>query len=232
VTRKIAFTLLIIVAVAFSAWYASSKPQKYQDSMTVWFDSAVPSLVSSSPGTTPASAGKTVLQELVGTQQFLISVGHQGPLETYFGQGRSSTQLVNPEIVATLTNAFSFTIAGPQVLRITMTATNPSYMAGTLTAVAAEYVKEMTTNFKAPDPAAFHVIDAPTSPVKLLRGRQTPFIVVAAVAAGLAVGMLLSRGFGGRTPTANPPRPPGAGVREPRRPLPFSPASSAQVPLG
>jgi len=190
VTRKIAFVLLIIVAVAFSALYANSEPKRYQDSMTVWFDSAVPTLVSSSPSATPASEGKTVLQELLGTEQFLISVGHQGPLATYFGQGRSSTQLVNPEIAATLTNAFSFTIAGPQVLKINMTATDPIYMAGTLNAVAAEYVKEMTTSFKAPDPATFHVIDAPSSPVKLLRGRQTPLIVVAAVAAGLALGLL------------------------------------------
>jgi hypothetical protein len=50
--------------------------------------------------------------------------------------------------------------------------------------------------------------------------------------AGLAVGMLLGRGSRRRrTQASGPPRAPGGGVREPRRPLPFSPASSAQIPV-
>lgn len=154
--HRIGLTLPIVIALLISTWYAMGRPHKYESSMTVWFDTAAPgqsSLVSPQNNITPAAQGQQTLQELLGTQQFLVAVGHSGPLAKYFGTGQPAST-VDGEIVATLNNAFTLTVSGPQVLRITMTSTNPAYMAGSLSAVATEYVNEVNGTLKARDQAA------------------------------------------------------------------------------
>ena len=155
--HRIGLILPIVIALLASSWYAMKQPHKYESSMAVWFDTAVPgpsSLVD--PGNTnltPAAQGQQTLQELLGTQQFLIDVGRGGPLANYFGNGQPAS-VVNGEILSTLNNKFALTVSGPQVLRINLTGSNPAYMPGTLSAVATEYVTQVTGTLTARDQAS------------------------------------------------------------------------------
>jgi uncharacterized protein involved in exopolysaccharide biosynthesis len=160
--HRIGLILPIVIALLASSWYALKQPAKYESSMAVWFDTAVPgpsSLVN--PGNTnvtPAAQGQETLQELLGTQQFLIDVGRRGPLAHDFGNGPAS--LVNAEILATITNKFALTVSGPQVLRINLTGSNPAYMPGTLAALATEYVTQVTGTLTARDQASISYYQA------------------------------------------------------------------------
>jgi uncharacterized protein involved in exopolysaccharide biosynthesis len=155
--HRVGLILPIVIALLASSWYAMKQPHKYETSMAVWFDTAVPgpsSLVD--PGNTnlsPSAEGQQTLQEMLGTQQFLIDVGRDGPLASSFGNGRPAS-VVNGEILSTLNNKFTLTSGGPQVLRINLTGTNPAYMPGTLGAVATEYVKQITGTLTARDQAS------------------------------------------------------------------------------
>ena len=123
--------------------------------MDVWFDNVAPnpsSLVNPSSYTTPAAQGQLVLQELLSTQQFLLAVGTDpaSPLVPYLKsidpKATPSTSTLDAEITSTLAGAFSVSVlgGGQQIVRITMTGTNPAYQPGTLNAVADEYVKEIS----------------------------------------------------------------------------------------
>ena len=59
--------------------------------MTVWLDTAAPaasSLVDPPNGPSPAAQAQQTLQELLGTEEFLVDVGHLGPLANYLQQPR------------------------------------------------------------------------------------------------------------------------------------------------
>lgn len=177
--HRIAVILPIVVALFISGWYATSQPAKYQATTTVWFDTAVPAPSSldnpTNGGTTPAQEGQQVLQELLGTSQFLVKVGHRGPLASYLTahpprgktgvsalfsklisvvhKSSSATPSLNDQIVATLQKAFAFDPIGPQVLDVSMTSTNPGVMVGTLNALTAEYNSEIAAQRAARDTA-------------------------------------------------------------------------------
>jgi len=174
--HKIAVLLPVIIALFMSTWYATSAPHKYETSMTVWFDTAEPnpSSLAVPQNQSPAAEGQLVLEEFLGTGQFLENVGHRGPLATFLAtyhpakkgpsaflsklkslvrkgssnSGPVSSATINSEIESTLGKAFAVSVVGPQVVRIAMTAPDPSYMPGTLNAVAAEYVAEVTSSLK------------------------------------------------------------------------------------
>jgi hypothetical protein len=176
--HKIRLLLPIIIAVGMSGWYATSVPHKYESVMNVWFDTAAPnpsSLEVPPQYTTPAAQGEAVLQEFLGTEQFLVNVGHRGPLAAFLAQyhpakkgpsalfskltslvrkGSSVAAPVDSQIVSTLGKAFSMTVTGPQIVRITMTGVSGSYLPGTLNAVAAEYTAEVTGSLRSRDAAS------------------------------------------------------------------------------
>lgn len=169
--HKVGLVLPIIIALVMSTWYATSRPHKYEASMTLWFDTQAPGASSlTNPGnTTPAAQGMAVLQEFLGTDQFLVNVGHRSSLATYVanhagksgssgviskltsvlhkssssGAAQPNVQAVNAGIVATLQKAFTVTTTGPQMVLVTMRSSDPSYIAGTLNGVAAEYINEI-----------------------------------------------------------------------------------------
>jgi uncharacterized protein involved in exopolysaccharide biosynthesis len=194
--HKIALMLPIIIALTMSTWYATSVPHKYETDMTVWFDTAAPSqssLEDPSPYTTPAAQGQIVLQEFFGTEQFLINVAHRGPLADFlanyhpakkgpsslistvkslFGKSSSSSapvnsQIVDSEITSLLGKAFTVSVLGPQIVRITMIAPDPSYMPATLNAVAAEYIDEVTSSLKTRDAASVAYYETQVNAAKL-----------------------------------------------------------------
>lgn len=156
--HKVVLLLPIAIAVLVSASYARSAPKTYQTNMNLWFDTAAPSASSLQQlpgGQTPAANGQTQLQEFIGTEQFLINVGRRGPLAADIEKsGVTDKAQVNSEIVTTLQKAFTVTATGPQVVQVAMSDHDPSYMIGTLNAIATEYVDEVTGTLKQRDRAS------------------------------------------------------------------------------
>jgi uncharacterized protein involved in exopolysaccharide biosynthesis len=148
--HRIAIVLPVLLALLVSSYYATSRPHKYESSETVWFDTATPnpsSLVSPPGQLTPAAQGQQILQEFLGTQQFLVAVGKRGPLAKDLGTAPEAA--LDGEIAGVLSRAFAVSVAGPQVVDITMTAPDPSYIPGTLKALTDEYESEVTGSLKA-----------------------------------------------------------------------------------
>jgi hypothetical protein len=167
--HKLLLITPVVLALIMGMWYVSSQPVAYQSSATVWFDTPLPnpSSVDVAPqGTTPAQGAQVVLQELLGTRQFLVNIGHRGPLGTYLANhhatkrgpttllsklvstvkgGSAGAAPIDDRIVSTLTPAFTVTPTGPQVLRVTMTSWAAGAIPGTLTALIAEYASEVTS---------------------------------------------------------------------------------------
>jgi uncharacterized protein involved in exopolysaccharide biosynthesis len=153
--HRVALVLPVLIALVLSSYVAMSKPHKYQSAMSVWFDTATPntsSLVSLQGSVTPAQQGQQTLQEFLGTRQFLVAVGRNGPVGAALGKVYRGTAL-DDQIVAVLNKAITVAVAGPQVVTISMTSTNPGYIPGTLSAVATEYVAEITSTIQSRDQA-------------------------------------------------------------------------------
>jgi uncharacterized protein involved in exopolysaccharide biosynthesis len=146
-------TLPVVIALVVSVHFATSKPHKYAATMSVWFDTAAPqasSLQNPNPWTNPSSQGQQVLQEFLATRQFLVNVGHRGPLASMLTASAHppSSSVVDNEIASLLQKAFVVSSIGPQVANVTLTGPSPAYLQGTLNAMAAEYVAEITGALK------------------------------------------------------------------------------------
>jgi uncharacterized protein involved in exopolysaccharide biosynthesis len=154
--HRIALLLPIVLALVVSSFFAVSQPHKYVSGVTVWFDTATPnpsSLVTPPGQLSPAAQGQQTLQEFLDTNQFLIRVGHRSPMAAILGR-RASGPALDYEMVAILKRAFSVTVSGPQVVSISMTAADPSYIPGTLTALTDEYADEVAGSLQARDQAS------------------------------------------------------------------------------
>jgi hypothetical protein len=153
--HKVALVLPVVIAVLFSTWYAISAPKTYTTWMNLWFDTATPSessLLQLPQGETPSAQGVAQLKEFLGTYQFLISVGHRSPMAAQLARTTGARgAALDDEIATTLQKAFTVTTAGPQVVQISMSGHDSSDMAGTLRAVANEYVQEVTTSLQSRD---------------------------------------------------------------------------------
>jgi uncharacterized protein involved in exopolysaccharide biosynthesis len=166
--HKLLLITPVVLALIVGVWYVSSQPVAYQSSTTVWFDTPLPnpSSVDVAPqGGNPSQGAQVVLQELLGSRQFLLNVGHKGPLGTYLAshhatkrgptaliskmvsavKGSGGTAPLDDRIVSTLAPAFTATPAGPQVLRVTMTSWAAGAIPGTLAALIAEYTNEVSS---------------------------------------------------------------------------------------
>jgi capsular polysaccharide biosynthesis protein len=163
--HKIALILPIVIALLASGWYAHSRPYKYEAVMTLWFDNSAgtaSSLTDPSPWTTPAGQGQAVLQELFGTAQFLVAAGHAGPLAADLARQYpgASQAAIDGEVGSLLSKSFSATPTGPQVVKVTMTGTDPSYMPGTLAGVATAYRNEVDSDISIRDQASSTYLEA------------------------------------------------------------------------
>jgi uncharacterized protein involved in exopolysaccharide biosynthesis len=138
--HRLALILPVVIAVVISSAFAISRPHKYESSMSLWFDSPVSqpsSLLNTGNGPTPASGGLAELQEFLATDAFRSDVGLASPLAADLSKPGSRPNLY--AIDGVLAKAFTETVAGPQIVQVTMTAANPSYVVGTLDAVANQY---------------------------------------------------------------------------------------------
>lgn len=174
-SHRVVLLLPILIAILVSTWYARSEPKTYQTTMNLWFDTAAPnasSLQQLPAGQTPAVGGQTQLQEFISTEQFLVNVGRRGPLAADIEKsGVTDRAAVNAEIATTLEKAFTVTATGPQVVQVTMSGHDPSYMVGTMNALATEYVDEITTTLKQRDQssASFYNVQVRQATTELAR---------------------------------------------------------------
>jgi hypothetical protein len=146
----------IAVAVLISAWFVLGAPKSYQSTASLWLDNPPPSQTSvanTNPAILPpANQEQSVLTELLATRQFRLAVGHAGPLAAYLahhgtaGWGPSAllaqlrgTGSLDDRVDSALGHGVSSTVAGPQVLQISVQGPTPAVAAGTLSALLNEF---------------------------------------------------------------------------------------------
>jgi uncharacterized protein involved in exopolysaccharide biosynthesis len=167
--HKIVLILPVVIALVISGKYATSAPHKYESGMTVWFDTSAPnpsSLQSPPPYGTSAAEGQALLQEFLATRQFLVNVGRRGPLASLLTGGHPNGETpavaaaVDNEIAGVLSHGFAVSVLGPQVAAVTLTGPDPSYLPGTLQALATEFVDEVGGTLKSRNAASVQYYQA------------------------------------------------------------------------
>jgi uncharacterized protein involved in exopolysaccharide biosynthesis len=146
----------IVLAVIISAWFVLGAPKSYQSTASLWLDNPPPaqtSVADTNPAILPpANQEQNVLTELLATREFRLAVGHRGPLAQYLathgveGWGPSAllarlkgTASVDDRIFSALGHGVTTSVAGPQVLQVSLQGPTPAVAAGTLSALLAEF---------------------------------------------------------------------------------------------
>lgn len=164
--------LPLLVTMLVAVWYVASAPKAYLSTASLWFDNPPPH--PSSVGNTnditlpPAAQQQQVLTELLTTRSFRIEVGHRGPLASYLeqhsdtgwgpaallGSLRGSGSL-DDRIVADLgPKQIETTVAGPQVLAVSLRGPSAEVAARTLGALVAQFKEETTSTLDSRGEAA------------------------------------------------------------------------------
>jgi hypothetical protein len=152
----------IALAVLISAWFVLGAPKSYQSTASLWLDNAPPnqsSVANTNPAILPpANQEQSVLTELLATRQFRLAVGHAGPLATYLAHhgvaGWSPSALLarlrgtgslDDRIDSSLGHGVSSTVAGPQVLQVSLQGPTPAVAAATLNALLTEFNQDRSS---------------------------------------------------------------------------------------
>jgi uncharacterized protein involved in exopolysaccharide biosynthesis len=160
--HKLLLTAPVVIALVLSVWYATSQKPSYTTTTSIWIDTPLPgqSSLDGYNGPSPAAQAQSLLQELVATRDFDVKAGHRGPLPSYlaahpaapsklskllsFIKKSSSAQApLDDRLVGALNGAVGSSVAGPQVLKVSLTGADPAVLPGTLEAVVAEYSDEI-----------------------------------------------------------------------------------------
>jgi capsular polysaccharide biosynthesis protein len=156
--HKLVLILPVVIAFGVCVWRAQSVPRSYFGSTTVWSDTSVPNPSSLDDtqyaAVTPAQQSVTVLQELLATRQFVVAVGHRGPVADYLTKLGTPAATLDDAIAQTLGSGITATPVGPQVLKIMMTGSNPTLIPGTLKAVVDQYVDQVASEHSGRDQAS------------------------------------------------------------------------------
>jgi len=161
--HRIRYLLPVALTTLLAIWYVAGTPKGYQAGASLWVDTPAPQASSLTQtdqfAVTPASQAQELLNELLTTRQFRLAVGRHGPLAAYlaahpssgFGPSallaklhgkQSTTDLVvsalDPKHVVT-------TVAGPQVLAVTLTAPTAEVALGTMRALIAAFNQQRTS---------------------------------------------------------------------------------------
>jgi uncharacterized protein involved in exopolysaccharide biosynthesis len=155
--HRVLFTMPVVVAVLFALWSVVGSGTKFEASTSLWVDTPAPG-VSSLENTntsllTPSAQAQQLLGELLTTRSFRLAVGHEGPLASYvakhpapgWGPGAFLAKVrgsgsVDDRISAALgpKNVLT-TIAGPQVLGVSVRSTSSPVAVGTLKALVDQF---------------------------------------------------------------------------------------------
>lgn len=151
--HRVLFSLPIAIATLIAIWFVIGSPKAYESATSLWVDTPPPGASSlnntNTTLLTPAAQAQQLLTELLTTRHFRLAVGDEGPLATYLA--KHSTDGWGPKaLLATLRGKGSVddrvfaalsakhvltTLAGPQVLGISLQGPTPSVAVGTLNAL-------------------------------------------------------------------------------------------------
>jgi uncharacterized protein involved in exopolysaccharide biosynthesis len=165
--HRVLFAIPVGLIVLVSTLVVLTQPSSYLASTRLWVDKPAiddGSGVGSNPFVTPAAEQMQSLQELLNTRYFTIKVAHRGPLASRLAstpqeltgyhwvaaklRGRStggalpSAADVNDMAYDILTSNVSVYAAGPQIIQINFTYSDPKVAAGTAQAIIDQFVDE------------------------------------------------------------------------------------------
>jgi hypothetical protein len=158
--HRVLLSAPVVIALFISLWTVVGAQKQYQSTASLWFDNAPPaqsSVTQTDPTVRPPAAQEQlVLNELVATRDFRLSVGHNGPLAGFLARnntdGKGPTALlkrlgakasIDSRILSALSaKHVSATVVGPQVLSVSLSAPSPDLATGTLKALLAEFSKQ------------------------------------------------------------------------------------------
>jgi hypothetical protein len=151
----------VVIALFISLWTVVGAQKSYQSTASLWVDNAPPaasSVTATDPTLRPPAAQQQlVLNELVATRDFRLTVAHKGPLATFLASNHTggfgpmtlikrftggATPLDSQILSALNAKHVVATVTGPQVLTVSVSAPNPNVATGTLAALLSEFTKQ------------------------------------------------------------------------------------------
>jgi uncharacterized protein involved in exopolysaccharide biosynthesis len=109
----------LVVALVFGVGFELRQPHQYLAQGTLWADAPVPDnstvfSFSQQPGGSAAAQGASLLQELLHTNSFLVTIGQHSPWATYLREHPGSV----PTVLGSVPKDASVTVVGPQVMSV------------------------------------------------------------------------------------------------------------------
>jgi uncharacterized protein involved in exopolysaccharide biosynthesis len=147
----------IVITVFLALWTAAGSPKAYESAASLWIDNPAPlpsSLTETNPTIRPpAEQQQLLLDELLKTRDFKLTVGHTAPLARHLAENPSAgwgpmallSRLrggppLDARVLAALSpKRFTSTVAGPQVLQLSYRGPTPTVAAETLKALIGEF---------------------------------------------------------------------------------------------
>lgn len=161
--HRILYSLPMALITLLAIWYVAGAPKAYQSGASLWVDTPAPEASSLTQTNqfvvTPATQAQELLNELLTTRQFRLDVGRRGPLASYLAAHPSSgfgpsallaelrgKQSTDDLVVAALDAKHVLTtVAGPQVLAISVKEPTPTVALGTMRALVHAFNKQRTS---------------------------------------------------------------------------------------
>ncbi len=135
----------IVLALIVGLGFQFHAPKHYVAEGTLWADAPVPDsstvFAQQEPSQSAASQQAGVLNEMLGTNQFLAAVGKQSPYASYLKQ--HPAQLDN--VFATLQKNTGVAVLGPQVIRVSYTSSDSATTAPMAKAIMNAFVSQLVT---------------------------------------------------------------------------------------
>jgi uncharacterized protein involved in exopolysaccharide biosynthesis len=171
--HKILAVLPVIIGLAVAGGYEVVQPRSFTSTTNLWINTTIPGQSSSATQyVDPSTTQQLVVQELLKSRSFDVSVGHSGGLAAYL-TGHPNAEATGLAAIPGLHSLFSssqgslddqlavdipldVTVAptGPQVVAITVQGPSPGVAAGTARALVSEYASEVVKAQTASDQVA------------------------------------------------------------------------------
>jgi uncharacterized protein involved in exopolysaccharide biosynthesis len=161
--HRVLFALPLVLTTFLAVWYVLGSPKTYESSASLWVDTPAPQASSlgesNAYAVTPGASAQMLLNELLTTRDFRVEVARRGPLAQYIADHSTSgwgpgvlvdwlrsTPTTDSRVISSLdTKHVLTTVAGPQVLAISVKGPSPSVAAGTLRALLATFEEQRNT---------------------------------------------------------------------------------------